>query len=905
MTNFKIIFSNPWFLLLLLPAIAVTVIPYLRLNKRYRRNRNRIISMTLHSLVFLFAISVFAGISFSYRVPNDLNEIILVVDVSDTEKEVASVRDEYVANILNENYSDFKVGVVTFGYDQVLAVPLGTDASAYMKYIDAEKPDASATDVSAALTYAKSLLKKPETGKIVLISDGLETDENAMTVIKSLTATGLKVDTLCVQDVNEKPEVQIVDVKTYDSRYDASKVYSIDITLQSNFAGYAAVLLVDNDNLEKAEMSYNIPVINGKQTFTLAHTFDSAAFHKLSFQVIATEDTLNENNAYCSYIYLEEFSKILILERTNGESENYKNILANDASFSIATKNIENAPATLEELRNYDEVVLFNIANADMPKGFSQILQRYVKEIGGGLLTVGGNKDEGGDKVANAYDRSDMLKTTYQDMLPVKAVDFTPPIGVVLLIDSSGSMSGSVDYTTNKNYLELAQDGAVACLSALNKQDWVGIMTFKDEAFEQSSMIPLTHVKELQNAIASIGSDGGATLFEPAFKAAAQTLQALTVVEKKHIILVTDGEPNDGFERYSDEVKHLKELGITLSIITVNATADAKALMDQTIKLVDPTKSAINVSNMATLPDVMRNTLNVPEIKVYNPEKFTPRISNITDEALAFYDAATKTWSVPEVGGFYGTEAKEGATVILASEYAPLYAKWNYGEGKVGSFMSDLYGTADSWSSDFMNAESGAEFLRKTVINLLPKDNIRGSDMLLTVKEDNYTTDFSVSTTLEENESLEVEITDMQKDAESPEIFTLKAVNGYGAFKIENKEHGVYKVVVNKIDEEGNVISSATHYKCFSYSKEYDGFVDIETGATLMKDLAEANGGKIIENPADVYEGLQRYLVKTYDPKTVLAIISICLFILDIAVRKFKFKWIHEIIRERKNKTVQ
>ena len=33
-----------------------------------------------------------------------------------------------------------------------------------------------------------------------------------------------------------------------------------------------------------------------------------------------------------------------------------------------------------------------------------------------------------------------------------------------------------------------------------------------------------------------------------------------------------------------------------------------------------------------------------------------------------------------------------------------------------------------------------------------------------------------------------------------------------------------------------------------------------------------------------------------------MMILVLVLFLLDIAVRKFKFKWIHELVRERKEK---
>ena len=62
------------------------------------------------------------------------------------------------------------------------------------KYNAAEKPDTSATDIAAALTYASTLFKNPESAKIVLVTDGKETDEEAMAVIRTVAAKGIRVD---------------------------------------------------------------------------------------------------------------------------------------------------------------------------------------------------------------------------------------------------------------------------------------------------------------------------------------------------------------------------------------------------------------------------------------------------------------------------------------------------------------------------------------------------------------------------------------------------------------------------------------------------------------------------------------------------------------------------------------
>ena len=100
MQNFSIKFSNPWFLLLLIPAVAFTLFPYFRMNKRYRKTRNRITSMALHLTVMLLSITVLSGITLEYDTPNAENEVILLVDVSDSSDQKAiEERDYFVRTV--------------------------------------------------------------------------------------------------------------------------------------------------------------------------------------------------------------------------------------------------------------------------------------------------------------------------------------------------------------------------------------------------------------------------------------------------------------------------------------------------------------------------------------------------------------------------------------------------------------------------------------------------------------------------------------------------------------------------------------------------------------------------------------------------------------------------------------
>ena len=136
MYDFRIAFAYPWLLLLLIPAIALTLLPYFKLAKKYRRNRNRIASIVMHLTAMVLAILTLSGMTFEYKVPNEQNELLLLVDVSESEETAAGTRDQLVETIINDaQLNDYQLGVVTFGYDQQYAVPLSTDVeNAFNQY---------------------------------------------------------------------------------------------------------------------------------------------------------------------------------------------------------------------------------------------------------------------------------------------------------------------------------------------------------------------------------------------------------------------------------------------------------------------------------------------------------------------------------------------------------------------------------------------------------------------------------------------------------------------------------------------------------------------------------------------------------------------------------------------------
>ena len=911
MTNFRIVFEHPWLLLLLIPAVVLTMIPYFRMNKRYRCTRNRVLSIICHLTVMTLCILICAGMQITYDVPNTENEVILLVDTSYSGKENEQAKNAFVESVINSTDAKFQIGVVTFGYEQVYAVELTDNVEGvYQKYLDAlqHKSELHATDVASALQYASTLFNHPESGRIVLLSDGAETDNEAAKVIRAIAADGIKVDTVYFPNEESTNEVQLIGITPPEKSIRVGETFALELTLQSAFPANETIeiQLFDN-NAESTKQT--VELYGGVQTVKIETQFTVPGMHELSVDVVHPgADTSVLNNKINSYMYLEVFDKVLIIESNKGESDQLKAKL--DENLDVKVVNIKDTdamPKTLEDIRAYDEVVLCNVSIKEMPEGFEQILYSYVHDIGGGLFTVGGNTADSteGNWKAHAYSREDMYNTTYQDMLPVEIINYTPPLAVMIIIDRSGSMydkTNGEDYTKSK--LCAALQGAEACLDELSDRDYVGIMTLSDTYSEEAELTPRPQRAKILAAIDAI-EVGGGTIYAGALESARTALLANTKVEKRHIIFVTDGEPGDkNADDYLDQARMNAEAGITMSVVGVRCTSDAKRTL---MTLVEAgggeDKNFYSIDDVLKVATNMREDLQAPEIKDVNFEKFTPTIATFTSIV-----ANIKQSDMPTLDGFYGSKLKNGATEILSGEYVPLYAYWKYGKGMVGSFMCDLNGT---WSSEFMASDTSTLLLNNIVTSLFPTENIRTGDIQVELYEDNFHNTLSVFTPLAEGQNIQITVTSPIASGSietENRVYTPEEGSGQTRIHFQITVPGLHRILVEKKNADGTVVSQRTIYKSFSYTEEYNTFVDTAATEQFMIDLAASGEGVVIENddPWAVYENVAQYLHKVIDPRIVFFIIALVLFLTDMAVRKFKFKWLHELIRDRKaNKALQ
>ncbi|MBQ7909296.1 MAG: VWA domain-containing protein [Clostridia bacterium] len=907
MTNFSITFSNPWLLLLLVPAALLTLIPYFRLNKRYRCTRNRIVSMALHVVIMVLAVALLAGLGIDYDLPNDKNEVILLVDASFSEEALTEEKNQFIKDVVDSNNSAFKLGIVTFGYDQVYAAELTKDMSTvYASYLQAPLPDVTATDVESALNYAATLFEYPETARIVLISDVLETDGSLAKTIKSVAAKGIKVDTVYMSDDSRDDEVQLIGMERPEERIEVGSPFSVKLSLQSNYQGTATVTPYDND---VAGIPFELELKEGIQDIYVPFEFTLPGLHRMSFEIMAGGDTLAENNVFHSYIYLEIFDDILVIESNHNESEALCRMLKDELNATVMNiGSVGGTLTTVDDLRRYDEIVLVNVSNGDMPEGFVALLHTYVHDFGGGLFTICGNTPDSDPNdeewTANAYTREDMYGTLYQDMLPVEAINYTPPTAVMIIIDRSGSMTTDTDgklLPESENKLLFAKNGATECLELLSERDYVGIMSFADSFTEHIELTPRTQRDKILAAIEHInGEDGGGTNFSPALERAGKALAAMTDVENKHIIFISDGEPSAGdADRYKYWLQENAKNGITTSFIGVRCTNSAK----NTMKILLTQYAGMSEENFHDVVDLnsasstIKKDFEVNKIMDVNYETFTPKINDVNSPIVE----GVLQENMPTLDGFYGLKVKEDADVILSGRFTPIYAQWSYGLGRVGTFACDLNGT---WSSSFIDTPEGNDIVNNIVASLFPLEDLKPKEIEVEHEGGNYFTKLNIFTDLIDDQYIEVTVTSPATAGGESEVQTLTAGAGdnYSRLSFTVKTSGIHEIVTRKRAADGTLLAETVIYKALSYSQEYNVFTDKDAAKALSEQLATDGRGIIIEEPYQVYENAAKLRHVDIDPRIPMMIALLILFLLDIAVRKFKWKWPHELIRDRKAK---
>lgn len=646
--------------------------------------------------------------------------------------------------------SDDRFALVTYdGRTTVRAMPgpgLTLDAGTVEQPVEG-------TDTASAIRTAMALLPPDSGARLVLVSDGNDTgsgstsagfagdDADVLAAAREAAAAGVAIDVLplayqtknevLVEGVfapTEAREGQTVALRvvlraTEPARGELQILHDDQpVDLNSPEAPGTGTPIVETDWTQEAGSDDAAGRFVAVKQVDLPIGYSGANRFEAVFNPAQGVDAMAVNNRAETFTLVTGKGKLLFVDNVGGDSGMILPHALQQRGIELDVVPPRSIPTRLSELQRYDAVVLQNVP-ADLVTGPQQrMLAKYVNDLGGGLVMLGGPESFGAGGWTNSpIDR--ILPVTCQ--IPSQTV--LPSGALVLVIDRSGSMASGVA-GTNQSQQVLANEAAVLALNTLYPQDLVGVVAFDSSAQKIVPVKPNSDPAAVAQLVRSIQPSGGTNIYS-GLELAYDQLSRLKVQDAaiKHIVLLTDGNstPPPGSLGYMGLVGKMVKSGISLSTIGVGDGHDAQ-LLDQLARMGDGRYHPI--SNPGNLPQIFIKEAKTIRKNLIKEVPFTPGLRNTGSPILASVS------TVPELKGLVLTGEKKDPRVFMpmvGPEGEPVFAHWQVGLGRVAAFTSDA---TNRWATDWLSWGGYSDFWARTMRAIARPARSRDVDLVTAIK---------------------------------------------------------------------------------------------------------------------------------------------------------------------------
>lgn len=683
-------FTFPLYLILLL---LIPIFIWIGFPARGLSRTREITSLLLRLVIIMCLVLSLAGLEI-VRGGDEL-AVVFLVDVSDSMPDEAIAAEmTYLREALAGMGPDDQAAIVLFGADALVERPmlpggeLGLVTSA---------PVTTQTDLAEAIRLGLALFPSGSARRMVILSDGAQTTGDALKAAEFAAAAGVQI--VVVPFVVEPGAEAIVTAIDAPASLRPGERFDLNVSIQSSQPTRATLrVLADGEilyeqphDLRRGSQTFSLPLVSVAQNGILRYIVE----------ISPQDDTFYQNNRLYAFSKIEGPPRILMAAPPPGETlpgggtrpDEHSALRAalRAAGYTVDLVAPNRLPADLAGLAQYNALVLVNVPARDLSSRQMETIQAYVRDLGGGLLVVGG---------PTSYGVGGYFETPLEAALPVdmqiKDEQRRPSLAIVFIIDHSGSMS---ETGGGVNKLELAKEAAARSVDLLFPTDRVGVIQFDDSAAWVVPMTDLGNPAVVKSAIGSIRIGGGTDILA-GLQAMARVLPD-DPAKVKHVILLTDGgaDPSGIPELVQ---KLYTENGITLSTVAVGRDA-ARFLKD----LAELGNGRYHFTTDAgSIPSIFTEETTLATRAYIEEGLFSPELVNASP-ILSGLD------SLPPLYGYVASSPKELAQVILAAggtgnnRNDPILAAWQYGLGRSVAFTSDATGR---WGRDWVSWSNYAAF---------------------------------------------------------------------------------------------------------------------------------------------------------------------------------------------------
>lgn len=848
----------PWFLFWITKSLADLPWP------------QRILSLVLRTA--FVALIAFGLARLSRTTTTEKVCTVYVVDVSNSvpDEALADAR-AIVERALKEKPADGLVRLVTFAR-RPRYVPIDEASGAFEIARHGTPPagaklaeEGAGSNLQAALQLAYGLYPHGYLKRAVLLSDGVQTDGDILAEANRAKEFGVRLFT--VPYTRPAPGEVALQSLGMPDKVKVGETFEIKAAIYATRATKARGRLYQGEAINGLEGVKDIelkPGLNEVKWKSVVR-YAGPVTYALDLDQIGS-DTFAENNKVAATIDVPGRPAVLYVEGTPQHAGPLSSALTAQ-QFDVEVRPPVGFPGSLKEMERYDFLIVSDVAKDQLAISAQDLIERYVRDLGGGFLFAGG---EGGFGLGGWY------HTTIERILPVRMENEKkkemPSVAMALVLDRSGSMTGLP--------MEMAKAAAKATVEVLSPDDLIEVIAFDSSPTRFVKLQPARNRSRIGADIARIQPGGGTEIFS-ALDAAFQDL-TVAQARRKHCILLTDGRAS------SSGIKELVSAMIAenITVTTVGLGAD---LDEQMLKMIAETGGGQfhAVPDANDLPRIFTKETEMIA-RAAAVEEWFPVTQTSDPQFLRGISVST----APFLHGYVSTQMKPSpAEQILESDtHEPILARWRVGLGWSLAWTSDV---KSRWSVEWLKWPGFEKFWGQMVREHMRQKHQRELDMkaevvagVLKASVDAFTPDERFENNLVSRLSItgpepkgDTKMVDMRQTA--PGRYELEApLDKYGSFLLK-AEH------IRELPDGTQKVTAVSYgHVSNPYPPEYASF---EPNRDVLEGAALATGGAIDpEAPAAVFDPQGEKVTDHEDLWSRFIYAAIVVFLLDLFLRRVR-----------------
>ena len=547
---------------------------------------------------------------------------------------------------------------------------------------DGASPGAAGTDIEQALRDAAAAAGA-DCGLLVLYTDARETRGDAVRAAESLAARGLRV--YAVLPRLAPRDVRVAGLSA-PACVPAGTAVNLRVRLASTVAARAAVQLAREasgpaEAVGAAETSVD-PAAGAEALFQDAPP--APGLYTYHVQIRSSDDDWSENDRASCLVRV-------------GDAFGVAYVYGGDAPGGALARLRARAPAGVRfrsvaagrfasPVPGDDAVVLDNVAAWALGPEAAEGLARRVTDGGLGLVALGGDRSFG----AGGYGESPL-----EDLMPVSSrTAARPPLDIVFVIDSSGSMNEMAEGLAK---IAMAKFAVLDLRSALAPADRVGVVAFAGEPRVAAPLAPASDWDLLRARLVEIEAGGG-TRITPAVAAAIRLFGPPDAGKRRlrHVMLLSDGRSAD-FDAAALAAA-CRNADVSLSAVATGPDADrdrlgrlAQETGGRLYASAGPARQSLRETFLADMAwkrgEGLRAGTRAAEWHAAEP------IWRQAGPPLSAVDALNLTQPKPAADLLWAA-----APAALGQPPAPLLAAWRRGLGKVAAMPWPVSEASGKWT---------------------------------------------------------------------------------------------------------------------------------------------------------------------------------------------------------------